>query len=488
MNIITCVEKQFLLTGRWRLSIPFGERPIRPWKRVKILQHLQFLNWKGFFSKAKRIFIRGKQTARVYIRAGIRAAGKASARLRSAGKRQRSQMIRRAAVLAVMVGVTAASVATVMAATRWASVVVDGKEKTSVEITSDATSDILARAGVSAGQDDLVQRQDLKTGDIAITVKTGRRVSVAADGKKNSVLLHYGDKVADALKKAGVTLNAEDKISKQVSVSVQDGDEIEVTRMYRVSIAADGSSKDVLVHEGTVTQALSQAGVSLGQQDLVSRALGSSVAEGMQIAVSRVSCQEKTVSEAIPFKTVTKKDSSLASGKKKVETAGRAGVKSVVERQKFQDGKVVETTAIRSTVVTKPVDQVVLVGTKRSSSGSKSGSAKVFSDGTLIDQSGQTVHYKKLLQGRCSCYCTGTMTSTGVPPAYGRVAVNPHVIPYGTRLYICSPDGKLVYGYATAADTGGAAMHGVIIADLYYSSYQQCTRIGTRTMNVYVLG
>ncbi len=46
---------------------------------------------------------------------------------------------------------------------------------------------------------------------------------------------------------------------------------------------------------------------------------------------------------------------------------------------------------------------------------------------------------------------------------------------------------KIVYGYAVAADTGGAAMSGNIVADLYYPSESQCENFGTRTMNVYVL-
>ena len=46
----------------------------------------------------------------------------------------------------------------------------------------------------------------------------------------------------------------------------------------------------------------------------------------------------------------------------------------------------------------------------------------------------------------------------------------------------------MVYGYAVAADTGGACMRNSIIADLYYDSYNECFQIGVRNMNVYILG
>ena len=40
------------------------------------------------------------------------------------------------------------------------------------------------------------------------------------------------------------------------------------------------------------------------------------------------------------------------------------------------------------------------------------------------------------------------------------MAVDPDVIPYGTKLYITSTDGKFVYGYAVATDTGIAVQKG----------------------------
>lgn len=79
------------------------------------------------------------------------------------------------------------------------------------------------------------------------------------------------------------------------------------------------------------------------------------------------------------------------------------------------------------------------------------------------------------------------MTSTGRPVAFGNVAVNPNVIPYGTRMYICSPDGSYVYGYAIAADTGGALMSGRVLADLFYETPAECYSFGRRTMSVYIL-
>ena len=63
--------------------------------------------------------------------------------------------------------------------------------------------------------------------------------------------------------------------------------------------------------------------------------------------------------------------------------------------------------------------------------------------------------------------------SSGRRLTYGTVAVNPNVIPYGDLMYITSADGRFVYGYAYAADTGTAMMTGSAFIDLYYETYSK---------------
>ena len=110
-------------------------------------------------------------------------------------------------------------------------------------------------------------------------------------------------------------------------------------------------------------------------------------------------------------------------------------------------------------------------------------------DGTIIDHNGNVVSYQSIISGTATAYYTDTVsgTATGRMAEYGVVAVNPEVIPYGTILYICSPDGSCVYGYAVAGDTGGTLMAGTVLVDLYYDNYQQCCWFGCRRMNIYIV-
>ena len=70
-------------------------------------------------------------------------------------------------------------------------------------------------------------------------------------------------------------------------------------------------------------------------------------------------------------------------------------------------------------------------------------------------------------------------TALGIPARYGVVAVDPDIIPLGTRLYIPG------YGEAIAADTGGA-INGYMI-DLCMEDYTQAIAFGRRGVEVYIL-
>ncbi len=72
-----------------------------------------------------------------------------------------------------------------------------------------------------------------------------------------------------------------------------------------------------------------------------------------------------------------------------------------------------------------------------------------------------------------------TMTASGTIAKVGTVAVDPKVIPLGTKLYV---DG---YGFATAEDTGGAIKGNKI--DLFFETHEKSLQHGRKTVNVYII-
>ncbi len=85
-------------------------------------------------------------------------------------------------------------------------------------------------------------------------------------------------------------------------------------------------------------------------------------------------------------------------------------------------------------------------------------------------------------QGRGSITVTATgysltgTTATGVAVGYGIVAVDPSVIPLGTRMTVPG------YGEGIAADTGGAVKGGRI--DLWFPTRAEALAWGTRTVTI----
>ena len=102
----------------------------------------------------------------------------------------------------------------------------------------------------------------------------------------------------------------------------------------------------------------------------------------------------------------------------------------------------------------------------------------------FVETSRGAVRYEDVMAMEATAYLPGDgngdgITAIGVPATYGVVAVDPRVIPLGSRLYIPG------YGEALAADTGGA-INGYKI-DLCMDSYSQAMQFGRRSVTVYVL-
>jgi 3D (Asp-Asp-Asp) domain-containing protein len=75
-------------------------------------------------------------------------------------------------------------------------------------------------------------------------------------------------------------------------------------------------------------------------------------------------------------------------------------------------------------------------------------------------------------------YCLTGRTASGRYTAPGIVAVDPRVIPLGSKLYIPG------YGWGVAADTGGAIVGNKI--DVWYPSLGQCYAWGVRNVTIQV--
>ena len=139
---------------------------------------------------------------------------------------------------------------------------------------------------------------------------------------------------------------------------------------------------------------------------------------------------------------------------------------------------------LRSTVITKqPVDTVVLTY------GAGVPVSNVSAPAGVTVTNNVPTGYSRVLSMSATGYSSKSgKGASGLGLYYGTVAVNPNVIPYGTKMYIVSEDGRFVYGWAIATDTGTAMMEYPNYIDLFYETYTESVLNGRIAVNVYLYG
>lgn len=308
-----------------------------------------------------------------------------------------------------------------------------------------------------------------------------KHVTVIAAGKTD-VVTTFSTDPAEILEKDGIKTSPYDKIS--FSGFQNNRATIEVIPAFQVNVVADGTTTSVMIPEGTVADVLKKADVSVGDEDILSADLDSAVYADQTITVKRVTYKSTSQVQSIPYKTEKETTASLRKGVQKVLRQGVEGKKVVTTKVKCIDGKETDEKTVTETVTAEPVSCKVLVGTASSTPVSK----LTPPSSLKLDSNGVPVHYRKCYTGKATGYSCGKYTASGRRTKVGYVAVDPDVIPYGTKLYIMSPDGSFVYGYAIAADTGAFVSNGSgILTDLYFASNADCRRFGSRTVKIYVL-
>ncbi len=300
-----------------------------------------------------------------------------------------------------------------------------------------------------------------------------------ADTAETQELTTRQNTVEEFLKEAGVTLGEFDQVNTALLENVADKSTINVRRGKTFSLLIDGNVQIITTTKKILKDALLDAGIALSASDRVEPGLESIISDDFSATVHRVVTEEITEKEPIPFTTKKVNDSSLAKGKTKIKTRGVSGQKSVTYAVTKEDGIEIKREKLSETILKEPTTQVVLVGTKKVAEGKK----------TVVTNAGETLNYSKKLTVTATAYtaASGKKTASGRVAQYGVIAVDPKVIPLGTKLYVESTDdGKSwQYGYCIAGDTGGAIKGNKI--DLYYNSKTQCLQFGRRSAIVYVL-
>ena len=363
-----------------------------------------------------------------------------------------------------------------------------------------STDDMLAQAGITLDKADKVVRVDTK-GAVSLTIVRAAEVEIVYRGESITVKTS-GFTVADAIADAGITLSGAEEVTPALETPLKEDTVIEIVADSYVVLNADGEVREIATKAETVGEFLAFAGVELGKDDILNVDESEKIFDGMELTIQRVEYKEEVRTEYIDYGFVTEETDDMYLGVTSVERYGEEGEKEITYKCKYIDGEFHSEEVIKEEITKEPLDQLELVGTyvepeyeePEYEEPDYSYDSEYAPDsngaGTFTDHNGNKVSYTNVLTGSATAYyaAEGAYTATGVPVHVGGVAVNPNIIPYGTKLYIVSSDGSMVYCYATAVDTGGALMSGEALVDVFYPTYDECVNWGRRNVTVYILG
>lgn len=309
---------------------------------------------------------------------------------------------------------------------------------------------------------------------------------VITDGDAVKVHTSRSSDPAKVLQEAGVALSAEDIYTTE---SVDGVSEIKVQRLQTVTVYCGDQVIETTTYGERLDALFVRLGIVIDSSVVVSLPLDRVTSDGMVVRVDRIGESTESYTTEIPFETHYCQDPTLPLGEEKVLVAGQNGQMLCTANVSYVNGRENSRNVFQQTVTVEPVAQLVAVGT-----GEQVGQVSdqpLIGDGFIVLPTGEVLTYIRKDQFVATAYthfdagCDDT-TANGAKVKWGVVAVDPSVIPYGTRMFIVSNDGAYIYGLSTAEDCGGAIQNKRL--DLYMPTLEEAYKFGVRNCTVYFLG
>nr|WP_319922060.1 ubiquitin-like domain-containing protein [Neobacillus dielmonensis] len=307
--------------------------------------------------------------------------------------------------------------------------------------------------------------------DLRVVWMQAKQVTIVKDNEKKTIWT-TAKTVAEALQELNITVSDHDQVSPKPQTAIQNKMTIGVKKAHHLTLIDGGKEQEVWSTSTTVVDFLTHQGIKLNDLDRVEPSLTEPITMNGVVNVIRVEKVTDVVEEPVEFAVVTKKDESLEKGTKKTLTPGKQGRVSRQYEVTLENGQEVERKLVNEQMITAKQDQVVAVGTKDLAAQVSRGAAPTGTD-----------LYVSATAYTANCNGCSGRTATGLDlranPNMKVIAVDPKVIPLGSKVYV---EG---YGYAVAADTGGA-IKGYKI-DVFVPSNAEAYRWGRKKVKITIL-
>ena len=304
-----------------------------------------------------------------------------------------------------------------------------------------------------------------------------KHVTFVHDGLTESIETRAAT-AADLLAERNLACSPDDALSVDPAGPLADGQTVVYRAAVLVTVTIDGQSRTLRTPAATVAGLLAEQGVAFDRHDHVSPAPASALANGSAVAVKHVDAWTETVRKPVAAKVVKRWAFTMPPGTTRVVDAGKPGLaETAFAVTRTPDRRTVRKIALVSRVLRAPRARIVAEGIGEYAALSQLAQRGIA--GTLKLASSALSMVATAYTAACGG-CSGSgRTASGRMAGHGVVAVDPRVIPLGTRMYIPG------YGHAVAGDTGGAIRGNRI--DLGFDSNAAANQFGRRSITVYLI-
>ena len=306
---------------------------------------------------------------------------------------------------------------------------------------------------------------------------------VIYDGENRHVILSEATEPSAVVTDAGLELGRADLLEMN-----EEGmrPEITVVRNQLIRINNGGQSVVTNSYGETVGELLERTNMGLNEGDAIDVALETVTYDGMELNIDRWTTSTEFVYEEVPFQTEYVQTNKMIKGEEELVTEGANGQLKHTAKVTYFNGKEVSRQIVATEETVPVVNQVIKQGTFEAEKGKLT-----IKDGVIVTADGKMYTYDRTMKVKATAYThtdagCDKITATGTTVHWGTVAVDPKLIPYGTKMFIVSNDGSFVYGVSAAEDCGGSIKGNRI--DLYMPTTRQCFNFGIRNCTIYFLG
>jgi len=299
-------------------------------------------------------------------------------------------------------------------------------------------------------------------------------ISLNENGR-TSVVTTRAATVGAFLAERGIALAPDDFLSVPQDRPLTDGMHVVHRSAIAVEIHVGGAFRVVRSAAGTVAGLLAEQHIRLGPSDIVTPGRRSQPSEDEIVRVERLNQWTERVRRPIAPGVERRDDPTMAAGRTETIAQGAPGQRELIVRYVSRDGASPSKTILASRVITPAEPRIIVRGVAAYAS-----LARVAQQGFegAMHFAGKALHMIATAYTAGCAGCSG-ITASGMRAGFGIIAVDPSVIPLGTKLFIPG------YGRAVAGDIGGAIRGNRV--DLGMNSYDEAIRWGKQPVTVYIL-